>query len=500
MYPSFSTFIMKHRLSFVALLVVTGISAGFAGSYIQTKLFANTPLKAQEIKAQETEAIQPEGTQPFIPSWQTGYAPPHPAALSGPVDFVAASSAAIPSVVYITTVQTQQENMLDLFFFGTPNSKQVSSGSGVVFSANGYIVTNNHVINGAETIEVVHQKKTYTAKVIGADPSTDLALLKIEGQNFPAVKIADSRKTAVGEWVLAIGNPFNLRSTVTAGIISAKGRNINLLNAQFPIESFIQTDAAINPGNSGGALVNTRGELVGINTAIFSKTGSYTGYGFAVPSDIVKKVVEDLIKYGTVQKAFAGATVAEIDSKVAERLDQADYKGVVITDISQDGAASKGGLKADDVILKINGQAITGKGVFDEEISYYNPGDKVTVNYRRGKNLATTAVTLTNTEGTTELVKRTIYASQVLGADLETLSKLERERLKTEGGIRISRIYGNGIVRRLGLAEGFIIVAINQEVCKEPRDVERLLSNARGRTIVEGIDQTGRASYYQFGF
>jgi Do/DeqQ family serine protease len=390
--------------------------------------------------------------------------------------------------------------MMDFFFFGMPSSKQVSSGSGVIFSANGYVVTNNHVVDQAESIEVVHQRKTYTAKVVGTDPSTDLALLKIDGQNFPSIKVADSRKISVGEWVLAVGNPFNLTSTVTAGIISAKGRNINILNSQFPIESFIQTDAAINPGNSGGALVNTKGELVGINTAIYSKTGSYSGYGFAVPSDIVKKVVEDLIKYGTVQKAFFGATVIEVDSKLADKLDLPDYKGVALTEVSDDGAAAKAGLKTDDVILKINGQTITGKGVFDEEISYYNPGDKATVQFRRGKTISTTTLTLTNREGTTELLKRSIFSSKTLGADLEPISKVERDRYKVEGGVRIIKVYGNGLMRRLGLTEGYTISAINQEACKEPRDVERLLSNARGRTILEGFDQNGRPSYYSFGF
>ena len=429
-------------------------AAGFGGSYLYDTL---NPVPDQNYARIDT------------PSWRTSGLPPvagHPA---GAIDFVGASNLAIPSVVYITSVSAQQENSLDFFFFGTPASKQTSSGSGVIFSANGYVVTNNHVVDQAETIEVVHQKRTYTAKVVGTDPSTDLALLKIEGNTLPAIRIADSRKTNVGEWVLAVGNPFNLTSTVTAGIISAKGRNINILNSQFPIESFIQTDAAINPGNSGGALVNARGELVGINTAIFSRTGSYTGYGFAVPSDIVKKVVEDLIKYGTVQKAFFGADVVEVDSKVAKNLSLPNYEGVAITELAAEGAADDAGLKQNDIILKIGGQAITGKGVFDEEVSYYNPGDKVAVLYRRGKTIGSTSVTFKNREGTTELVRRSIFSSKSIGADMEMLSKVERDRYKIDGGVRITKAYANGLVRKLGLEEGYVITAINREPCKEPR-------------------------------
>lgn len=476
---------MKKRIASASAYLLLALGAGYGGSYLYRA------LNPEPVALADTA----------IPAWRTSL-PPGTGGPAGAVDFVAASNAAIPSVVYITSTSVQQANTLDMFFFGTPNSQQVSSGSGVIFSANGYVVTNNHVIDQAETIEVVHQRKTYTAKVVGTDPSTDLALLKIDGQGFPAIRVADSRKISVGEWVLAVGNPFNLTSTVTAGIISAKGRNINLLNSQFPIESFIQTDAAINPGNSGGALVNTKGELVGINTAIFSKTGSYTGYGFAVPSDIVKKVVEDLIQYGTVQKAFFGADVTEVDSKVAKNLDLPDYKGVAITALSDDGAAKEAGLKVNDVILKINGQAITGKGVYDEELSYYNPGDKVTIQYRRGRELATTTARLTNREGTTELLRRSIFSSKTVGADMEPLSKVERDRYKLEGGIRITKAYANGLIRRLGLEEGYVITAINQEPCREPRDVERLLAQAqnRGRVVIEGVDRNGRPGYYSFGY
>jgi serine protease Do len=273
-------------------------------------------------------------------------------------DFVLASAASTPSVVFINTLSQQQYNNWFDLYFGGGNQQVQGSGSGVIYSADGYIMTNNHVIASATQIEVVHEKKTYAAKLIGTDPSTDLAILKIEAENLPAIKFGSSRDLKIGEWVLAVGNPFNLTSTVTAGIVSAKGRNINIVNSQFPIESFIQTDAAINPGNSGGALVNVRGELIGINTAILSKTGSYTGYGFAVPVDIVKKIVRDIIKYGEVQKSFVGAEVDEINSAVATKYKLDDLKGVIVNYIQKDGAAEKIGLEKGDVILKMNEEPI----------------------------------------------------------------------------------------------------------------------------------------------
>jgi S1-C subfamily serine protease len=292
-------------------------------------------------------------------------------------------------VVFIQTVSSggYQNNWFDWYFnFGT--QQQVSSsGSGVIYSPNGYIITNNHVIEKAEKIEVIHEKKSYKAKVIGTDPSTDLALLKIETENLPAIKTGSSKNLQIGEWVLAVGNPFNLTSTVTAGIVSAKARNINVVNSQFPIESFIQTDAAINPGNSGGALVNVKGELIGINTAILSKTGSYTGYGFAVPVDIVNKVVKDLIKYGTVQKAFIGAEVTELNTNLMEKYKLDDLSGVMVNYIQKDGAAEKIGLKKGDIIFKLNDQPINSKSEFDEYLSYFNPGDKVKITFKNDSKL-----------------------------------------------------------------------------------------------------------------
>ena len=286
-------------------------------------------------------------------------------------DFAEASARSTPSVVYIKTISESQysgSSWMELFFEGRTN-QQVSSGSGVIYTSDGYIITNSHVIDNATQIEVIHDKRTYKAEVVGTDPSTDLAVLKIEGEGMPAVSLGNSRNLCVGEWVLAVGNPFNLNSTVTAGIVSAKGREINILQSKFPIESFIQTDAAINPGNSGGALVDRHGDLVGINTAILSRTGSYAGYGFAVPVDIVRKVVDDLIEYGEVQKAFFGADVVDVNWEIAEQLKTQELNGVVLSYLQRYGAAEKAGLQKGDIILKIDNEPVNSRSDFEELIS-----------------------------------------------------------------------------------------------------------------------------------
>lgn len=417
-------------------------------------------------------------------------------------DFTLAAEASTRSVVYIKTSmanQYDQFNWFDFYFHGR-GGQSISSGSGVIYTKDGYIITNNHVIENATKIEVVHEKRTYEAKVVGRDPSTDLALLKVEAKELPAIKTGSSRDLKVGEWVLAVGNPFNLTSTVTAGIVSAKARAINVVNSRFPIESFIQTDAAINPGNSGGALVNKKGELVGINTAILSKTGSYTGYGFAVPADIVIKIVNDIIKFGEVQKAFFGADVAEINMAVAEKFElKNDLSGVLLSYIQQDGAAEKSGLKQGDVVLKINNQEIETKSTFDEAISYYSPGDKINIIYKRNGQIKEASLILTNREGTTELLKRDIFKSEKLGAAFEAVSKVEKDKLGVDGGIRIVET-GSGLLSRLGIEEGFIITAINGVKVKKPEEVANILETTRGRIIIEGISSNGSKGYYSYYF
>lgn len=472
---------MKQTFKVIVLSFIAGISGAYTFQYVQPKEekpSIQTALPLQQTSVRENFA--------------------HVAATSP--DFVAASALSTPSVVYIKTASTAyaQQDFFDFFFGGGGREQKViSSGSGVIFTSDGYIVTNNHVIENAANIEVIHSKRSYVAKLVGTDPSTDLAILKIEGKNLPNARLGRSKNVQVGEWVLAVGNPFNLESTVTAGIISAKGRNINILSSQFPIESFIQTDAAINPGNSGGALVNARGELIGINTAILSRTGSYTGYGFAVPVDIVVKTVNDIIKYGEVQKAFLGAEVTDITPETFNQYKLADYTGAVVTYVEKGGVAEKLGIRKGDVVVKINTEEINSKSAFDEQLSYYRPGDKVKISFRQEGKVREGEVTLTNREGTTEVLKRETFSVEGLGADLETVSKVERDKLGIQNGVRVSNVR-SGLMGRLGMEEGFIITAINKRPVMSAKEVVDIISGIRGRVIIEGVDRQGRGSYYQF--
>lgn len=471
------------------LLIFLSLLAGFTGSYIFNKLNREKPT---ESVIYENPAVS-DGR--FV-----NYSGVN---LSEEANFVAASAASTPSVVYIKTATAQQVayDWFDLFFYGQPQTQVVvSSGSGIIYSTDGYIITNNHVISKADQIEVIHNKRSYKAKLIGTDPSTDLAILKIETENLPAFKIGSSKKLAVGDWVLAVGNPFNLESTVTAGIVSAKGRNIGILKDRFPIESFIQTDAAINPGNSGGALVNLKGELIGINTAILSQTGQYAGYGFAVPIDIARKVADDIIKYGEVQKTFFGADVAEVDAETAKKSGLNEITGVVITKILQDGAAEKVGMKKGDIILEINDDKIESKSSFDEELSYYRPGDKVRVKFKRDEKIIEGSLTLTNIDGTTEILKKELYFSELLGANLETVPKVERARLGLENGVRIGKITQRGLISRMGIGEGFIVLAVNKKTISKPQELAAMLEKISGRVIIEGITAEGQRGYYSFIF
>ena len=328
--------------------------------------------------------------------------------------FENAASKTINSVVHIRTTSSNNTNVIhDPFqdlFFGYPKSKErevSGSGSGVIISKDGYITTNNHVIKGAEEIIVtLNDKRTYKATVIGTDPTTDLALLKIEANELQAIYYGNSDKVNIGEWVLAVGNPFNLNSTVTAGIVSAKGRNINILKEAYAIESFIQTDAAVNPGNSGGALVNKNGELIGVNTAIASNTGSYTGYSFAVPVNMVKKIMEDLLKFGTVQRALLGIQISDINQELAKQKNISNLKGVYITRLILNGAALDGGLQKGDIIRKIGSSPITSIAEIQEKIGQFHPGDIVKITFERNGNLLVKEITLKNKFGTTTSIKK----------------------------------------------------------------------------------------------
>ena len=422
-----------------------------------------------------------------------------------PDDFILASETSTRSVVYIKNIseRSYSRSYLDWFFERNPGTQtRISSGSGVIFTPDGYIVTNNHVVQDADRLEVVYNKKNYTAELIGTDPSTDLAVLKIEESALPSISIGSSKDLKVGEWVIAVGNPFNLTSTVTAGIVSAKGREINILQSKFPIESFIQTDAAINPGNSGGALVNKTGQRVGINTAILSRTGSYAGYGFAVPVDIVKKIVGDLIEYGEVQKAFFGGEVSDFNAEIADRLeirlpDEDNIRGVLLSYVQRDGAAGRAGLEEGTIILSVNGQETNTRSQFEEELSYHSPGDKVEVVYLENGKPAMTTVTLTNREGTTGILTREIYTSESLGAQFEAVPKVERELLDLEYGVKVFNIQ-NGLIKRIGITEEFIVTEINRYPIKDPEELAEILQKIRGRVIIEGMNKQGRRGYYSF--
>src|SRR5688572_25989122 len=366
-------------------IVVIGFIAGFSGAYAVYHYTIKPTLQKFE-QASETQAVsytsESRTTSPSTPA--------NNSSSFADVDFSDAAAKATQSVVFINSIsQGASITYWDWFFGeGTAGGRtQVSSGSGVIFSTDGYIITNNHVIESAERIEVNYNKRIYTAELIGTNPSTDLAVIKINESGLPAITLGSSKNVQVGEWVIAVGNPFSLSSTVTAGIVSAKGRRIGILQDKFPIESFIQTDAAINPGNSGGALVNKNGDLVGINSAILSRTGSYTGYAFAVPVDIAKKVFEDLRKYNIVQQSFVGGSVVEYNYENAKKYDLntdvKNFSGVLLESIERDGPAMRAGLKPGDIIIKINSTEINSQSAFEEELSYHYPGDKITISYLR---------------------------------------------------------------------------------------------------------------------
>lgn len=431
------------------------------------------------------------------------------------LDFTSAAENTVHSVVHITTkvVQTTfQRDPFQEFFYGPGAGgrefKQygAGAGSGVIVSSKGYIVTNNHVIENASEIQVIlNDNSKYDAKVIGADPSTDIAVLKIEGENFPAIPIGNSDELKIGEWVLAVGNPFNLTSTVTAGIVSAKARNINLLSERntqdvVPIESFIQTDAAVNPGNSGGALVNTRGELIGINTAIASQTGSYAGYSFAVPINLVDKVMRDLIDFGIVQRGFLGVQIADVTQDVKEKNKLPDLKGVFIAKVTDGGSADKAGLKDGDVILKIGSKEVNSVAALQEEIGKRRPGDKVnlTVRQKDGDIIAKELV-LRNKEGETELMsKEEISKNYALGATFVELTQKERKELNISYGVKVKSIT-TGKLKAIGLQEGIIITKVNNEPIETVQELTEKLSGVNRGILLEIMDETGKRDYRGFG-
>jgi serine protease Do len=465
------------------LLVVVCLLASFLGAFAYKTWFDTDRIVIQQVDETPYRNVN---TSEMV-NLETG--------------FIDASKSSTASVVFIKT-ESQQYQSSGFWGFGFDPfgriGKVASTGSGVIVSADGYIVTNHHVIANADKIDVVlsSNKKSYSAELIGADPSSDLALLKVKATDLKPITFSNSDDVQIGQWVLAVGNPFNLTSTVTAGIVSAKGRNINIVNNQFPIESFIQTDAAINPGNSGGALVNLEGDLVGVNTAIASKTGSYIGYGFAIPSNIVMKTIEDLREYGEVQRGFVGADVVDIDGDIGEKLGS---NGVLIKRITgtNDEAAKK--LEVGDVISKINEKIIDSKSTFDERIAYLRPGDIVKFEVFRNENKMELELTLVNKNGTTKITKKESIISETLGGEFEAISKLEAKTFRIENGVKVTNI-STGKLLKMNISEGFIFVKVNGEAQNDPAQLIELLEFYKGQIRIEGIASNGSTQYLSFTF
>lgn len=431
-------------------------------------------------------------------------------------DFTGAAEASVNAVVHVTTQTEDRYNQLNYdpfhqLFYGQPQQRiQQGSGSGVIIDKDGYIVTNNHVVANADKIEVIlNDKRTYTAELVGTDPQTDLALLKIKEKGLPFLPYGNSDNVKVGEWCLAIGNPFNLTSTITAGIISAKGRNINILendpaHGMFPIESFIQTDAAVNPGNSGGALVSTNGDLIGINSAIASQNGAYIGYSFAIPVNIVKKIVSDLAEFGTVQRAFIGVSIRDVNSKLAEEKSLKDLKGVYVNGLTENGSAETAGVQLGDVITKIEGFEVNNVSELQEQVSKYRPGDKISVTLSRDNKEITLPVVLKNKDGNISVIKKEkVEAKEVktissLGASFEEVSKGDLKKLNIQNGVRVTDLK-NGKLFAAGIKEGFIITSIDKKKINNLTDIDNAVKGKNGGILIEGVYPNGMHAYYGFG-
>lgn len=469
----------KYSVTF--LLVVTG---AFVAVWAYSRFFE----KPQVVQVTETQHLK------YANLGSEGNLP----------DLTFAAEKSVHAVVHIATQSvrgggwTTGNPFFDEFFGLRGQQPQLAQGfgSGVIISEDGYIVSNNHVIENAQKIKVIlNDKREFEAKLVGTDPSTDIALLKVDAKDLPFLTYGNSNDLKLGEWVLAVGNPFNLTSTVTAGIVSARSRNLGINSDRLSIESFIQTDAAVNPGNSGGALVNQQGNLVGINTAIASRTGSYSGYSFAIPVSIAKKVVEDLKQFGEVQRALLGVNIGDVDAEKARELGLDKVEGVYIGGVPENGAARSAGLKEGDVIIQVESEPIANTAQLQEKISQYRPGDAVNVVVIRDKERKQYKVTLRNKHGDTEVVRN---ETDVLGAEFEEVSSKEKDELGIGNGIKIKSV-GKGKLKTAGLKPGFIITNVNKKPIFEVRDLKREIGNARGGILVEGIYENGEQAYFVFG-
>lgn len=414
--------------------------------------------------------------------------------------------AAEKSIHAVVNVKTQSEreayrNPILEFFYGDSYREPepvVGFGSGVIISNEGYIVTNNHVVDNSDNVFVtLNDKREFEAEVIGSDPSTDIALIKIDASDLPFIPYGNSDILKVGEWVLAVGNPFTITSTVTAGIVSAKGKNLGIIQDRYRIESFIQTDAAVNRGNSGGALVNTKGELVGINTAIISPSGGYVGISFAIPVSIVKKVVADLIEFGVVQRAILGVSIQEVNAELAKQKGIDILEGVYVSEVRANGAAKDAGIMAGDIILEVNGVKVNSPSALTEQINRYRPGNKVTVILKRKGKMKQFEVTLRNLQGDTKIVKSGSYDS-ILGAKLTDIDEDDKKKLGLKYGVKIAELR-SGKLRAEGVREGFIITQINNKPVYSVEELGRIINNSKGGVYIEGVYPNGVIAYYAFG-
>ncbi len=473
-----------------------GLFTALLGAFIA--LFAYTKLieKPSVIVSKDSSGVDIQNAKAFLTSMQMP---------EGQIDFTYAAEATVHAVVHVhtkTMVGNVPENPIMQFFYGNRDTRPREAngyGSGVIISSDGYIITNNHVIEDAESVDVtLNDKRTFTAKVVGRDPGSDIALLKINADNLPYIKYGDSDKLRLGEWVLAVGNPFNLTSTVTAGIVSAKGRSLGLNEGRYRIESFIQTDAALNPGNSGGALVDTKGLLVGITSAIISPDGAYAGNSFAIPVSIVKKVVEDLKEYGHVQRALIGVNIKDVNEDDATKEKLPAVEGVLVTGVTENGAAKEAGLKENDVIIKFNGVETNTMADLQVQVGKCRPGDKASITYYRNGKENTVPIVLKNQLGTTSVVTAAMVSNVVFGATLEPLSPDEMQSLNIDYGVKVTDMK-DGKFKAIGMSPGYIILTINGKKIKSADDVKQATNNEKTLKSIGGIQPDGTVLNYQFG-
>jgi len=476
---------MKGR-SLISTLLIALLGA-VAGLFIYTRFFdrkvvVNQSAYEKQAVAESTKFVSLEG--------------------QGNPDLTFAAENTVHAVVHVKVkakVDYDYNNPIYEFFYGQRGSGQrevQGYGSGVIISPDGFIVTNNHVIDEADEVEVtLNDKRTFTASIIGRDPGTDIALLKIKAENLPFIKFGNSDNVKLGEWVLAVGNPFNLTSTVTAGIISAKGRNIGILNSNYSVESFLQTDAALNPGNSGGALVNTQGELIGITSAILSPSGAYAGNSFAVPTSIVTKVVSDLKQYGEVQRGVLGVEISDVNSEIADKENLSAVKGVYIQSVNSDGGAAVAGLSKGDIIMSINGEDVAASSDLKEKINRFKPGDKVKVGYLHKGKQQTADVVLRNVDGGTGIVAPGSTSSMVFGVNVSPVSKDVCEQYNISSGVMITSV-SDGPFKSLGLGRGTILISINGQKVNSAADMKKASGGEKNLSSIEGFTSDG--TYFKY--